>query len=64
MRTQYRWVFMVPGVDTYSTMNQITHRGLGINDSYENGSEILPNNSDESETFTAIEFEIFQINNI
>ena len=42
-------------------MNKIEHRGIDINNSYENGSEILPNNSEKTKYFDVIEVEVYKI---
>ena len=42
-------------------MNKIEHRGICINNSYENGSEILPNYSKEIKYFDVIEVEVYKI---
>ena len=43
------------------SMNKIEHRGINIDNSYEKGSEILPNNSNEIKFFDAKEVEIYKI---
>ena len=43
------------------TMRKIEHRGIKINEAYERGSEILPNNSNDTKNFDVLEVEIFKI---
>ena len=43
------------------TMRKIEHRGIKINEAYERGSEILPNNSNDTKYFDVSEVEIFKI---
>ena len=43
------------------TMKKIEHRGISIDNSYERGSEILPNNSNGKRYFDALEVEIYKI---
>jgi len=43
------------------SMKKIEHRGLGINERYENGSNILPNNTNNKKYFLMKEVEIYKI---
>ena len=43
-------------------MKKIEHRGKYIDNIYENGSEILSNNSYDYKYFTVIDVEVFKIN--
>ncbi len=43
------------------TMKKIEHRGIDINNSYERGSEILPNNSEDKKFFDVLEVEVYKI---
>ena len=43
-------------------MRKIEHRGKYIDNIYENGSEILSNNSYNYKYFTVIDVEVFKIN--
>ena len=42
-------------------MKRVTHFGLKLNDAFEKGSDILPNNSSSEKEFNVIEVEIFKI---
>ena len=42
-------------------MRKIEHRSSSINSSYENGAEILPNNSTTTKYFEVKEVEIYKI---
>ena len=42
-------------------MKKIEHRGLCINEYYENGADILPNNSNNWELFDIVEVEVYEI---
>ena len=48
----------------YSTnqMNKIQHNGAGINNCYENGANILPNNTNGTKYFNVSDVEVFKIN--
>ena len=43
------------------TMKQIEHRGINIVKAYQNGADILPNNSEEKKFFDVNEVEIYEI---
>jgi len=43
-------------------MRKLEHEGKAINNYYENGSEILSNNSSSSQYFNVMEVEVFKIN--
>ena len=43
------------------TMKKIEHRGISINKSYERGSEILPNDSEDKKFFDVLEVEVYKI---
>ena len=45
----------------YQTMRKIQHNGLSINDYYEKGAEILPNNSGNKKYFDVKEVEVYTI---
>ena len=42
-------------------MKTIEHGGTHINNYYENGSDILPNNSNYNKYFDVIEVEVYEI---
>ena len=42
-------------------MKKIEHRGIKVNNSYERGSEILPNNSEDKKFFDVLEVEVYKI---
>ena len=55
------WTYAFGFNSTYQ-MNKIEHQGICINDYYENGAEILLNNSHETKWFNVVEVEVFKIN--
>ena len=49
------------GFNQANQMTKIVHGGLGINDTYEKGAEILPNNSRNTKYFDIKEVEVYKI---
>jgi len=50
------------GFSSTNQMNKISHGGTNINDYYENGANILPNNTNGFKHFNVSDVEVFKIN--
>ena len=55
------WIYSF-GFKSTNQMNKILHGGTNINDYYENGANILPNNTNGTKYFNVTDVEVFKIN--